>query len=119
MKNLSDILMMLALAIVLGVAPLQDISASVSECMNDSQTMYQQVNASDKVSHENMNHPDLQNDCCQESSCEVSHCATTTAATITSDTMNEMVYTVSNIVLKPNVSLIQFYPSSLYRPPKI
>jgi len=121
MKFLSDNLLMLVLAIVLGVSPLQSIAASVSNCMDSDKTMHHQMNGSKMVMSSNMDMTQLDNqpDCCEQSSCNMSHCASTFAAVITSDSINDMTYTVSNIHLKPNVSLISFYPSSLYRPPKV
>lgn len=119
MKILSDNLLVLVLAIVLGLSPLQSIYASVSKCMNVNQSMHHQMMNSDKMMQHDMMQSEPLHDCCEQTACDMSHCASTVAAVITSDSLNEMTYTVSNVVLKPNDTLIQFFPSSLYRPPKI
>ena len=121
MKFLSDNLLVIALAIVLGVSPLQSIAASVSNCMDSNKAMHHQMNGSKMVMSSNMDMTQSNNqpDCCETSACDMSHCASTFAAVIASSSLNDIAYTMSNIHLKPNVSLISFYPSSLYRPPKV
>ena len=124
MKCLSDNLLMLALALVLGISPLQTITASVSKCAdmnstNMNQGMHHQMKASDKATHHDMSQSDTQNNCCEQNACDMSHCAGTIAAVVSFDTQNDMIYIVSNVHLKPSTSLIQFYPSSLYRPPRV
>ena len=129
MKFLSDNLLMLALAVVLGISPLQTITASVSKCVEMDQSMHHQMKTSDKVAQHDMSHSDISNpdisnqaihdDCCKQNTCDMSHCAGTIAAVVTSNTQDDMTYLVSNIHLIPSTSLIQFYPSTLYRPPKI
>lgn len=128
MKFLSDNLLMLALAVVLGISPLQTITASVSKCAEMDQSAHHQMMVSDKSAQHDMSpsdisNPDISNqanqeDCCKQNTCDMSHCSGTFAAVIISDTQNNMTYTVSNVYLKPSVSLIQFYPLSLYRPPR-
>lgn len=118
MKFVSDYLLMFTLAIVLGLSPVQDIVASTSKCMNMSQNMHHQMHVAHSA--EKMAQNDVsQNDCCEQSTCDMSHCASFTAASTTSNTQNDMTYIVSNVYLRPSVSLIQFYPTSLYRPPKV
>lgn len=124
MKFLSDNLLVLALAFVLGISPLQSISASVSKCMNMDQSMHHQMRGSEKVAQHDMSHSDISNqanqdDCCKQNTCDMSHCAGTVAAVMISDTQNNMTYTVSNVYTKPIISLFQHYPSSLYRPPRV
>lgn len=121
MKYLSDKLLMIALAIVLGVSPLQTIAASVSKCMSGSESMHHQMNVSNNTMQHNMGmiQSENQHECCQQNTCDMSHCASTIAAVLTSDNLNDMAYTISNVHLKPTVSLISFYSSSLYRPPKV
>ena len=122
MKFISDNLLMLALALVLGFSPLQIITASVSKCMNMDQSMHHQMNVADKTmqnEHSDMTQSDNSRDCCEQTACDMSHCASSTAAAATSNTQNDMAYTVSNVYLKPTVLLMPFYPSSLYRPPKV
>lgn len=119
MKFISDNLLILALAVVLGLSPLQTITASVSKCMNMDQSMHHQMNVADKAMHSDMAQSDTQQDCCEQTACDMSHCASTTAAATTSNSLNDMTHTVGNVSLKPDVSLLQFYPSSLYRPPKV
>ena len=115
-KYLSDNLMMFALAIVLAVSPLQNLVASVSKCVDMNQTMHHQMNGSEDSMQSNMAQPETQHDCCEQTECDMTHCASAAAIVITSDSLNEMTYTISNVVLKPIESLISFYPSSLYRP---
>lgn len=119
MKSLSDNLLMLALAIVLGISPIQTISASVSKCAEMDQSMHHQMMVSEKVASHDMSHPANQDDCCKQNTCDMSHCAGTVAAVMISDTQNDMTYTVSNVYTKPIASLFQYYPPSLYRPPRV
>jgi len=124
MKFLSENLLVLALAIVLGISPLQTITASVSKCAEMDQSAHHQMMVSDKSAQHDMSHSDISNpanqeDCCKQNTCDMSHCAGTVAAMMISYTQNEMTYTVRNVYLKPSISLIQFYPSSLYRPPSV
>lgn len=121
MKYISDNLLIIALAVVLGFSPLQTITASVSNCMDSNKAMHHQMNGTKMVmsSDMDMTQSDSQRDCCEQTACDMTHCASSTAAVTTSNTQNDMTYTVSNVYLKPAVSLIAFYPSSLYRPPKV
>jgi len=121
MKFISDNLLILALAVVLGLSPLQTISASVYKCMNMKQSMHHQMKGSKMVmsSDMDMTKKSNQHKCCEQSSCDMTHCANTIAAVITSGFLNDMTYTISNIHLKPSIPLTHFYPSSLYRPPKV
>ena len=119
MKYLSDNLMMLALAIVMGLSPLQTIAASVSKCMNMSHSMHQQMKVSDSATHADMKQSGNKSDCCNQNECGTTHCASVAVAAITSNNISDVAYTVSETYQKPNVSLLPFYASSLYRPPKI
>lgn len=121
MKFLSDNFIVLMLAVVLGFSPLQSIAASVSNCMNMGDTMSHQLKMSDKSAMGDAAQDNVKNDCCDQHSCDTSsHCASgAMSAVISSHGTNDMTYTVSNIYPNPIVSLNTFYPSSLYRPPKV
>lgn len=119
MKSLSDKLMILMLAAVLGLSPLQNIAASVSNCMGMGNTMSHQMNMSDKSALSDMKQSDSKHDCCKQNGCGTLHCSGGISAVLASNYINDMTYTVSSIYSNPVVSLISFYPSSLYRPPKI
>ena len=118
MKLLSDNLMTLILTVVLGLSPLQTITASVSKCMNMS-SMHHQMNVSDNVTQTDMNKSDTKPDCCNKNECGTTHCASATIVAIASNNFSEMTYLGANIYPKANFSLTSFYSSSLYRPPKI
>ena len=118
MKSLSDNLMTFVLVLVLGLSPLQTIAASVSKCMNMS-SMHHQMNVSDNVTQTDMNKSDSKPDCCNKNECGTTHCASATVAAITSNNSSEITYLGTNTYQKISVSLTSFYPSSLYRPPKI
>lgn len=107
--------------LTLTALPVQVITASVSNCMDSNKAMHHQMNGIKMVmsSDMDMTQSDSQSDCCEQTACDMTHCASSTAAAITSNTQNDMTYIVSNVYLKPAVSLIAFYPSSLYRPPKL
>lgn len=81
--------------------------------------MHQHMNVSDKVAKSDMKQTDMEHDYCNQNSCDMSHCASAFTAVMTSNNLNDVTYTAASIQLKSNISLIQFYPSSLYRPPKI
>ena len=119
MKFLSDNIMVLMLTIVMGLSPLQNIVASVSNCMSMDNTMQHQMNVSEQVAQSDMNQSDMKHDCCSQNECGTTHCASATVVTITSNNINDVTYTFSTVYQKPNVTLIPFYSSSLYRPPRI
>lgn len=118
MKFLSDNLMTLILAVVLGLSPLQTIAASVSKCMNMS-NMHHQMTTSDSTTQTEMMNPGTKSDCCNQNECGTTHCASATIVAITSSNTGDITYSANSRPLKYNVSLSSFYPSSLYRPPKI
>ena len=119
MKKLSDNLWVLVLAVVLGGAPIQYISASVSKCSNMEQGMHHQMKASSQMSTAETSEHNSQQECCEKMSCDMSHCAVTIAAFVIPVLMKDMPYAVSNVYLQPNTLLINVYPSSLYRPPRV
>jgi len=119
MKFLSDNVMVLMLTLVMGLSPLQSITASVSKCMDMDKNMHHQMNVSEQVAQSKMNQSDMKHDCCNQNECGTTHCASATVAAITSNNINDIIYTFSTVYQKPNVRLIPFYTSSLYRPPKI
>ena len=116
MKSISDNLLMLVLAFVVGFSPIQGVFASVSECEMMDENMHSQMVAADKMDMEHSNH---ESDCCDKNECVKSHCANNfVVATALSD-INNTTYQFSAVFLKPNTILLPFYSSSLYRPPKI
>ena len=119
MKYLPDNLMMLMLAVVLGISPIQNIAASVSDCVSKADSMHHQMTMSGNIMQHDVSKANSEDDCCHQNTCDMSDCVNTFTAVVSSNKLNDMGYTVSNIQLKPGLSLIQFYPSSLYRPPKI
>lgn len=118
MKLLSDNLMTLILTVVLGLSPLQTITASVSKCMNMS-SMHHQMTVSDNATQTDMKNSGTKPDCCNQNECGTTHCASATVAAITSNNFSEVIYSGKNTYQKSSISLISFYTSSLYRPPKI
>ena len=122
MKFISDNLMIPMLAIVLVLSPLQSIAASVSNCMSMNNTMHHQMNMSGgETQHDmaGMTKSNTEDDCCNQNACDMTHCASASSAALISTNTNDVKYIVSNLYLKPNSLLIEFYPSSLYRPPKV
>lgn len=121
---------MYALIVVMGLSPLQNVVASVSECLMMMDDMHHQMLMSDSagmgsnllpmLSDENMKLSDKQHDCCNENGCSSVHCAGTVISAIINS--NESINVISQIKSKyqlPRISKLQFYPASLYRPPKI
>ncbi len=119
MKKLSDNLLTLILAFVLGLSPLQSITASVSKCMDMDKNMHAQMKSSDNTANTDMKHLGSTEDCCNKNECGTTHCASATVAAIVSNNFNDITYTSSSVYQKHNVTLISFYSSSLYRPPRI
>lgn len=117
MKSLSDNLMTFVLALVLGLSPLQTITASVSKCMNMS-SMHHQMTVSDSATQTDMKKSGTKPDCCNINECGTTHCASASVMAITSNNFREITYSSENTYLKSSISLTSFYPSSLYRPPK-
>jgi len=127
MKFLSNNLMLLVLATVLAISPLKVIASSVSDCMDADKNMHYSMNkspqnhstkASNKSSHHQEVKSGTQQDCCETTACDMTHCASFVAIAVTADTQSGIIYTLSEVSAKPSESLISFYPSSLYRPPK-
>ncbi|MDH5599940.1 MAG: hypothetical protein OEY78_01425 [Gammaproteobacteria bacterium] len=120
MKSISDNLLILALALVLGISPFQTISASISGCLDMEQNMStHHQEASVNMSHGGMSHQGNQHDCCEQNTCDMSGCAASVAVMVEAVSQNDMTCIVSNIYLQPNTTLLQYYPSSLYRPPRV
>lgn len=122
MKFLSDNVLVLMLTLVMGLSPLQNIVASVSNCMSMGDAMPHQMNVSGQVAPSDMNQSDMKHDCCSQNECGTTHCASATVAAIASKTSNNnsgIIYLFNSAYQKSVVSLTSFYPSSLYRPPKI
>lgn len=119
MKYLSDNLLTLVLAIVLGIAPLQNVSASVSKCMNMNKNMHMQMKMPDKATQTEITKSDNKHDCCKDNACGSTHCASSIVAAIPSSNANDITFNRSITYQKLNDSLIPFYPPSLYRPPRV
>lgn len=117
MKYLSDNLLTFVLTLVLGLSPLQNVSASESKCMTMNKSM--QMEMSDKSTQTEINKSDNKHDCCKDSACGTTHCASSVIAAVTSTNVIGITYNISNTYQNLNDSLITFYPSSLYRPPRV
>lgn len=122
MRTLFNNFLTLLLAFVLGFSPIQSIAASVSSCMdstNSRSSMHLQMKGSDKSSQHVMGQTNQQHDCCDQNECQMSHCISVFTAIMPSFSVKDLSYTATDISLIPSASTIQFYPSSLYRPPKV
>jgi hypothetical protein len=120
MKSLSDNFLTLVLIFALGLSPLQSVFASVINCMNMSSNMHQQMKSSDKAMSDEMIKSTSKRDCCNKNECGTTHCVSSAmTAVMPSVTSSDITYTTSTLYIKSSVALVQFYPSSLYRPPKI
>lgn len=129
MRTLSNNFLTLFLVFLLGVSPIQSIAASVSACMSmgsaiisssSMSSMHQKMKASDKNSQHDMSQTNQQHDCCDQNACQMSHCVSSAfTAIMPFFGVKDVTYSVTDAVLIPSVSSIQFYPSSLYRPPKV
>lgn len=129
MKLLLNNLLLLVLATVLSISPVQAIAAPVSDCLDTHKSMHHSMMSKATINKTNNNHSKqnrhqqtaesaTQQDCCKTTACNMTHCASFVAIAITADTQNDMRYTLSEVYVKPSESFIPFYPSSLYRPPK-
>lgn len=129
MRTLFNNFLTLLLAFVLGFSPIQSIAASVSSCMSMdsavisgnsmSSSMHLQMKGSDKSSQHVMSQTNQQHDCCDQNECQMSHCISAFTAIMPSFSVKDVSYTATDIGLIPSASTLQFYPSSLYRPPKV
>jgi len=119
MKFLSDNFMVLFLAFVIGVSPLQTVAASASKCMDMNKNMHAQVNRSDSAANTEMKHSGSTEDCCNKNECGTTHCASATIAAIIFNNTSDVTYTLGSVYQNPNVILLPIYSSSLYRPPKV
>ena len=116
---MSNKLLTFTLAIVLGISPLQTISASMSECMDMNKSMHQQMNKSADSIQKEMTQSDEKPDCCKNNTCMSSQCATSLPAITDKSTDTSINYKVSTNFQKPDFSLTPYFPSSLYRPPRV
>lgn len=128
MRTLSNNFLTLILAFLLGFSPIQSISASVADCMSmgsvmssspSMSSMHQQMKTSGKNVQHDMSETNQQHDCCNQDACQMSHCISAFTAIMPTFGVKDVTYRVTNTVLIPGASTIQFYPSSLYRPPKV
>jgi len=125
MKTLPNNFLTLILAFLLGLSPIQSIAASVSSCLSmegvvssSMSSMHQQMKADDKNAQHDMGQTNNQHDCCDQNTCQMSHCASVYTAIMPTFTVKDVAYNATDISLIPSASSIQFYPSSLFRPPK-
>ena len=118
MKFLSDNLLVLIFAFVLGLSPIQSISASASKCMAMDSSMHTQMMSADSAEKMGMTDSAATEDFCKSSGCDMTHCSNITAA-INPDNFIHATYALNKVYQKPAVRLISFYPSSIYRPPKV
>ena len=110
----------LSLAFFLSVSPVQNIFASVSNCMEMENAMHHEMKQSTRSISKNEADTNQQNDCCNKNKCNSTHCTTTaTSAVITPDPIIHFAYTDNNVYQKPNIFLTSICPTSLYRPPRI
>jgi hypothetical protein len=114
--SFSAYLWTLSLVVLLGLSPVQNISASVSSATNMKNTMHHQMNGVLQKAKSDSNNA---HDCCDKNECASSHCAGIATAVITSTIIADFSYTVNSIYKAYPHSLTHTYPSSLYRPPKI
>jgi len=138
MKSLTDRIKMYMLVVVMGLSPLQNVTASVSKCLMMTDDMHHQMLMSDSASDksnmaitmmhdmtstvkpdENMKQSDMQHDCCNEKGCSSVHCTGAVSALINSNQSVNLISQIKNSYQIPRISKLQFYPASLYRPPKI
>jgi len=115
-QTFSAYLWTLSLVILLGLSPIQNISASVSSATNMKNTIHHQMNG---VLQKIKNDSNISHDCCDKNECASSHCAGIATAVITSTIIADFSYTVNSIYKAYPHLLTHTYPSLLYRPPKI
>ena len=116
----------LVLIILLGMSPVQTINAAVSNCVKSGNDMQSHKMPSHKMaSHMNMQHDMSQaksgskHDCCkQEKTCHLVHCASAPVAMMNSVPTVHVDYSLNKIYQAHKISLVEFFPASLYRPPK-
>ena len=104
----------LGLAIVLGAAPVQNIFASTSGCVEmDNISMHHQ--AGDSIPYQSGN----SHDCCNLNDCTLTLCATASTVGMTSNSIIISTYSVNKVYKMSPLLLTHIYPPSLYRPPKV
>ena len=118
MKSFSTNAILIILAAVLSIAPVQVIASSVSNCMGSKNNMHHVMKMSSQQQHEKMSKAATQHDCCKTTACDMTHCAGFVAIATPVEIPNDIYYTLSEITIIPTESLVAFYPPSLYRPPK-
>ena len=120
MEFMSNKLLTFVLVVVLGISPLQTISASMTKCMDMNKSMmHQQMNKSADTTQKEMAQSDEKSDCCKNNACMSSQCATSLTAITDENTDTSINYKVSTNFQKPDFSLTPYFPSSLYRPPRV
>lgn len=119
MKYLPNNLLIIALAMLLGISPLQANAESVRNSSDMSDCMHHQVNVSDSHNQTDKDHLSTNDDSCDKDMCVHAHCSSTYSAIVYPDNANSITYTFSIKLTKAKDYLISLYPSSLYRPPKV
>lgn len=116
MKYLSNNFIMLILALVLSFSPVQVAFSAASKCMMMEDNMHSQMDVINKNNSDDSNN---KADCCSQNECATSHCINVPVVSNASNDFNNVIFQVSSAYQKRSVTLIPFYSSSLYRPPKI
>ena len=119
MKQLFNHFSMLVFAFVLAVSPIQSISASVAKCVTIDSGVHSHMMSADHAEKMGLADSAHAEDCCNQSECNMTHCAGSMATVITSYNINTISHLLSSVHKKPNTLSISFFPSSLYRPPKL
>jgi len=119
MKSISDNFLLLAFTLLLGFASVQNITASVSKCIAESNSLHHHIEVSANLAQTDKAQANSQADCCSQNSCASTQCASASVAVMSSAEISGITYTASRITPILSVSLLQSYPSSLYRPPRI
>jgi hypothetical protein len=119
MKYLPNNLLIIALAMLLGISPLQANVESVCNSSDMSDCMHHQVNVSDSTIQADKDHLSTNDDSCDQNMCVQTHCSSTYSAIVFLDNAVSIAYTFSIKLTKAKDILVSLYPSSLYRPPKV
>ena len=111
----------LCLMIVLGISPIQNITASVSSSNMEMKNgmLHSMKHSSHHKKMNNDQNSNLDEDCCKNAQCKYSHCSGTITAMIFSNSNIHFSYTANSIYKPAHLALTHHYTSSLFRPPKI
>ena len=108
----------LGLAIVLGVSPVQNATASISSSNMKAEMKHNMNSSSHHMQVNNSQSSNSEDDYCKKAQCKSTHCAGTIEAFISSDTFSDYTYIVNSVYKSPHLLLTHHYASSLFRPPK-